>query len=185
MSRQTTFGASPMSSMGSRNSTANTPITQMSTFSPHYGRSTARAPQRTTLPPLREGHDDPFVIDGPKSKGEGKLSATAKPFTLPSSHVVPKPSANEMAREYLEKEIRAAHTNTCHGVFTTDTETCRCMKVSPIYNNLNALGIVTASLQVSQYIFFPSIPLQGFLRLLTLTTEHETPRTSCTGRSTY
>jgi len=110
MGPPTTFGASPMSSMGSRNSTANTPITQMLAFSPHYGRSTARAPQRTSPSLLREGHDDPLVIDGPKSKGESKLSSTAKPFTLPSSRVVPKPSAHEMAREYLEMEIRATHT---------------------------------------------------------------------------
>jgi hypothetical protein len=148
MSRQTAFGASPMSSMGSRNSTANTPITQMSTFSPHYTRSNARAAQRTMLPPLREGHDDPFVTNASKSKSDGKLSATAKPFTLPTSRLVPNSSTNDMARKYLEKEIQASHTNTCYGVFTTDSNTSRYLKVTPIYNGLDTLNVVKGSLQV-------------------------------------
>jgi hypothetical protein len=185
MSRQTAFGASPMSSMGSRNSTANTPITQMSMFSPHYTRSNARAPQRSMLPPLREGHDDPFVVDGSKSKGKGKLSATAKPFTLPNSRVVPKPSTNDMARKYLEKEIEASNTNTCYGVFTTDSRTSRCIKVTPIYSHVDTLNVVKGSLQVSRTILFHGVSLKFFLNLLTLSIESETPRLCSHGRSTY
>jgi hypothetical protein len=105
------------------------------------------------MTPVREGHDDPFVNDESKPKGEAKLSATAsdfKPFALRAAPKVSSPSAEDKALKYLQKEIEASRV--AHfGTFTTDTGATRCIKVSSVYGE-DTLKLVTASLEVSKTI---------------------------------
>jgi hypothetical protein len=82
--------------MGSRNSTTNTPITQMSMFSPYYTRSNARAAQRSMLPPLREGHYDPFVIEG-SVQSQRENVGYRQTFYSSQTRMITKPLTNDMA----------------------------------------------------------------------------------------
>ncbi|TVY23003.1 Meiosis protein [Lachnellula hyalina] len=143
MSRATGVGGSPMSSsLGSHNS-------RVSTFSSQDVRSTQRAPTKNMATLVRDGNDDPFVIDDSKPKGEAKLSATAsdfKPFALRGAPRVSSPSTDDKALKYLREEIENNPNTAVQGAFTTDIGKSRCIKVSSVYGE-DTRSLVDASLE--------------------------------------
>ncbi|TVY44334.1 Meiosis protein [Lachnellula occidentalis] len=107
--------------------------------------------------PVRDGFDDPFVIDDSKPKGEAKLSATASDFKPFALRRVSSPSIDDKALKYLREEIEndkalkyqheiENNKVALQGSFTTDTGKSRCIKVSSVYGE-DTRSLVDASLE--------------------------------------
>lgn len=130
---------SPISSRDGGESFEGTPDTRITAFSPEDVRPMKLSAVQSSGTPLRGVHHDPFITSAPKPK----LDATVPSFQPYGLRAAPIPAVRLAApipgtAQYLTAIIKNASTPpqaeaTQSGVFTTSSNTSRCMKLSSNY----------------------------------------------------